>query len=210
MHADVDSSGTGADDQTLGDVLELANVSRPVVTDEPLPSLSRDLGSRHAMRLRKRPQEMREQHWDVRSACAQRRDLDVDDVQAVVQVLAECLVADVLLQVAMGGSNDADVEGRQWPIRTAPFNLAGLEKSQQHGLHTQAHLADLVHEDGAAVCRFEPASLVAVSARKAATDVTEELGFEQRVGHPGAVDRDQARHSPDALLMNHPRDELFT
>ena len=91
----------------------------------------------------------------------------------------------------MRRGDDADVERRHPRIRADALNLAGLEEAQQQRLHAQAHLADFVHEDRAAVGRFEPAALVAIGVGEAALHVPEQLGFEQRVGKAGAVDRDE-------------------
>ena len=97
------------------------------------------------------------------------------DVQAVVQILAERLVGDAIDQAAMRGGDDAHVERRHVAIGADALNLAGLEEPQQQRLHAQAHLADFVHEDRAAVGRFEPASLVAMRVGEAALHVAEQL-----------------------------------
>jgi hypothetical protein len=55
------------------------------------------------------------------------------------------------------------------------LDLSGFEKPQQRALHAQAHLADLVHEDRAAVCDFEQAGVIAESSREAAPRVAEQL-----------------------------------
>ena len=64
-------------------------------------------------------------------------------------------------------------------------------KRSSERLHPQAHLADFVHEDRAAVGRLEPAALVAVGVGEAAAHVAEQLRLEQRIRHAGAVDGDQ-------------------
>ena len=69
------------------------------------------------------------------------------------------------------------------------LQFTGFEESEQHALHAQRHLADLVEEDGAAIAHFELAGLVTVGAREAALHVAEQLGLEERLGDAGAVDR---------------------
>ena len=71
------------------------------------------------------------------------------------------------------------------------LNLAALEKAEQVRLHLQAHLADLVEEDRAAVRGFEAADAIAIGAREAAARVPEELGLEQALHDRGAVDGDE-------------------
>ena len=50
----------------------------------------------------------------------------------------------------MGRGDHAHVERRQRTLGAHALNLAGLEEPQQHRLHAQAHLSDLVQEDRAA------------------------------------------------------------
>ena len=110
------------------------------------------------MRLREHAQVVVQQHVDVFAPIAQRRHLDVHDVEAVVQILTKCLVGDVRDQAAVRRGDDADVDGDEPPLGTDALNLAVLEEPQQQRLHAQAHLADFVHEDGAAVGALELAA----------------------------------------------------
>ena len=127
--------------------------------------------------------EVREEVLDevahVLAALAERRDVDVDDVEAVEQVLAEGALADALPQVAVGGADHADVDPRHLPVGADRLDLAGLEEAEQQGLHPQRHLADFVEEDGAAVGHLQQARPVAMRVGEAALHVAEQLGFEQ-------------------------------
>ena len=76
-------------------------------------------------------------------------------------------------------------------MRADRLDLARLEESQEQRLHPQAHLADFVEEQRAAVGHLQLAALVAVGAGEAALDVAEQLRLEQRLGEAGAVDRDE-------------------
>ena len=76
-------------------------------------------------------------------------------------------------------------------VRADRLDLAVLEEAQQQRLHAQAHLADFVEEQRAAVGQLQLAGLVAVGAGEAALDVAEQLRLEQRLGEAGAVDRDE-------------------
>ena len=91
------------------------------------------------------------------------------------------------LEVAVGGGDHAHVDARLRLIRPDGLDLAVLEKPQQERLHAQAHLADFVEEQRAAMRELELAALVAVGAGEAALDVSEELRLEQRLGQAGAV-----------------------
>ena len=132
---------------------------------------------------------MVDEHRNVLAALAQRRHDDVNDVEAVEQVLAERALRDHVAQVAVGRRDHADVDDAAAAVGADLLQLAGLEEAQQQALHAQRHLADFVEEDRAHVGGFELARLVAIGAGEAALDVAEQLGLEQRFGQAGAVDR---------------------
>ena len=140
---------------------------------------------------------------------AQRRHPDVDDVQPVVEILAERLVGNALDQDAIGRGDDAHVDARLDLIGADALNFAGLEESEQQALHARARLADFVHEDGAAVRLLERTEPIAVGAGEAAPDVTEELGLEQRLRKRRAVDRDERRAAARAAGVNEARDDFL-
>ena len=74
---------------------------------------------------------------------------EADDVEAVEEVFAEATVGDQLLEVGVGGGDDANVDvDRAWLAERVDF--AGLEKAQQLGLDVERDLADLVEEERAA------------------------------------------------------------
>src|SRR5205085_8263358 len=85
---------------------------------------------------------------DVAAARTEGRHVDADDVDAVEEVLAEALFLDLGLEVAVGGGDDAGVEGLLL-VPADGSNGALLERAQELGLHSGGHLADLVEEEGA-------------------------------------------------------------
>ena len=117
---------------------------------------------------------------------AQRREVDLDDAQPVVEVLAESPLGDELLQVAVRRRDDPDVDllGVGGAERT---DLAVLEHAQQPDLHAGLRLADLVEKDRAAVGDLEEALLVGMGTGERAALVAEELALEQRLGQRAAV-----------------------
>ena len=56
---------------------------------------------------------------------------------------------------------------------------------------------------------LEPAALVTVGVREAALHVSEQLGFQQRIREPGAVDRDQRAPASSATLVDQSRDDFL-
>ena len=97
-----------------------------------------------------------DQQRDVLLAVAERGHPDGKDAEAVVEVFAECLVADGLEQVAVGGRQHAHV-GLDRGGPADAVELALLEDAQQLGLRLRRQLADLVEEEGAALGQLEAA-----------------------------------------------------
>ena len=93
---------------------------------------------------------------DVGRALAQRRHLEGDDVEPVVEVLAELPLRDHLLEVAVGRRDDADVDVDRLVAADA-LELALLQEAQQLHLDGRRDLADLVEEQRAAVGLLEAA-----------------------------------------------------
>ena len=94
-------------------------------------------------------------------------------------------------------------------VRADGLDLAVLEKPQQQRLHAQAHLADFVEKQRAAMRELELAALVAVGAGEAALDVAEELRLEQRFGDAGAVDRHERRQPAAGVAVDVARDDVL-
>ena len=86
---------------------------------------------------------------DVVAAVAQRRQVQVDDVEAVVEVLAEAAGLDLDVEVAVGGGEDADVDRLGVGVAD-PHDHPLLQRAQDLHLQRQRHLADLVEEQRAA------------------------------------------------------------
>ncbi|GAB3484895.1 hypothetical protein GCM10027398_44490 [Azotobacter salinestris] len=134
----LDDPAFAEDHRPLDDVLQFAHVARPVVAHQ------------HAQGPR----------GDVGAALAQRRHGDGEDVEPVIEILAEAALLYHASQVVVGGGEDAQVD-LVGEVTADPFEALLLEHPQQLGLHGQGQLADLVEKDGAAVGHLEtPAPLV--------------------------------------------------
>ena len=152
---------------------------------------------------------MLHQRVDVIGPLPERRHVEVDDAQPVQEVLAELAGGNEVVQVAIGGGDHANVDTRLRFVRADGLDLAVLEKPQQQGLHAQAHLADFVEKQRAAMRELELAALVAVGAGEAAFDVSEELRLEERFGDAGEVHRHERRQPAAGVAMDVSRDHVF-
>jgi hypothetical protein len=88
-------------------------------------------------------EEVSGERQDVRSTRAQGRHLEREDAQAIEQVLAKLACADLLLEVAIGGSYDANVHFSRAVIADA-FKLRVLQNTQQLGLKVEGDFAYFV------------------------------------------------------------------
>ena len=196
------------DERPLEDVLQLADVARPVVVEERLHHSGRDGGNRLAV-LGGGPGKQRlHEEGHVLAAFAERRERDRDDAEPVEEVLAEASFRDEPRQVGIRGRDDAHV-GVLRLDRAHGQKLPLLQDAQELRLRLDRHRADLVEEDRALVGGLEQALLVGDRAGERATHVAEEVRL-QKVGRerPG-VDRHEGARRPRRQPVEGLRDELL-
>ncbi len=93
---------------------------------------------------------MRREQRDIFAAAAQRRQVDGDDVEPVVEIFAEPAFAHRLAQVDIGGGDDADVDLDL--LNAAKLHEAAvLQHAQDLCLRVHTHRADFVQEERAPV-----------------------------------------------------------
>ena len=119
------------------------------------------------------------------------RNVQVDDSQPIQQILPKLPGCNHVAQVPVRRRDDADIDPRLRPIGADRLNFAILEKPQEERLHAQAHLADFVQEQRAAMRELQLSRLVAVRAGEAALDMSEELRLEERFREAGTIHRDE-------------------
>src|SRR5262249_11738223 len=184
-------------------VFQLADVPRPAVALEDHQGVVVDVRDRLAGALHEQPQEVERQLGDVLPAVAEGGHGDGNDVEPEIQVLAEAALPDQLLQVLVGGGDDAHVH-RHGVAGADPLEGHFLQNAQELGLHLQVDVADLVEKERTAVGQLEAADLVPVGARKSPLDVSEKLTFQEALGQGGAVDRNERLFGPVAVLVQGP------
>ncbi len=118
------------------------------------------------------------QAGDVVFAFPQRREVNLERVDPEKQVFAEGPFGHHGLQVAVGRTDDADVDVEEFVFADPP-NFARLQESQQHDLHALVEIADFVEEQRAAVGHFDEPFSRRVGPGEGPFPVTEELTFDQ-------------------------------
>uniref|UniRef100_A0A0N5A5Z1 PE-PGRS family protein n=1 Tax=Parastrongyloides trichosuri TaxID=131310 RepID=A0A0N5A5Z1_PARTI len=187
---DVDLGPGRQQHRAVHGVFQLAHVAGPAVSDQGASGLRADGARRHAVGGGVFLDEVVGQHGDVAGAFAQRRQAQVHDVQPVQQVFAERPLGHRLGQVAVGGGDDADVDGHRLGAADAVDHPL-LNGAQQLGLKAGVHFADFVQQKRAAVGLLELADAARHGAGKGPLLVTEQLGFQQVIRDGGAVDADE-------------------
>ena len=141
-------------------------------------------------RSRRFVEEGLDEHRDVVEPLAQRRHAQAHHREAEEEIGAEAPFVDLARQVAVGGGDDAHVDGarRRGAERR---DLAALDDAEQLGLQRQRQLADLVEEDGAAVGHLQQALALGVGAGEGALGVAEELRLHELAEERAAVDDDE-------------------
>src|SRR6056297_1608078 len=189
-------------------VLEFTYVARPAPALELPCLLLADRQPIAAEFVAEAIHAVNSQRENVGLALPQGRDRYREYAQPVIKVLPESTRFNLGAEVPVGSGNNANID-RDGPVVTDRFELVFLKYAQQLALKRQRNLADLVQEQRAAVGELHAPDPVAMGAGERALDVTEELAFEQVLGHRGAVDPDQGTIAAIAGGMDGPGDHFL-
>src|SRR6478735_6952020 len=138
----------------------------------------------------------------------QRRYLDDDLGQPVIEVLAELRLLDLRLEALVRRTDDAHVDRDLLPSADA-LDHALLQEAQQLRLQRRRQVADLVEEQRPAIRGLDLAERLLRGAGERALLVSEELAFEQRFRNRRAVDRDEALGAPRRQVVQRAREQLL-
>src|SRR5262249_279178 len=134
--------------------------------------------------------EVIHQFGDVLFVFAKRRNVDGNNVQAVVEVFAKRPFFESGPQVAISGRDEANVDlQRARPAQA--FELALLQNAQELHLNGRGDVADLIEEERAFIGELKLARLGRESAGEGALLEAEQLAFKKIVRDGGAVDLDE-------------------
>src|SRR5258708_20948347 len=106
---------------------------------------------------------MRKQRGNVFAAIAQRRQLKVNDVEAVIEIFSEAAFADKGEEVHVGGGDDADVDFNLLSAAEA-HEFALLNDAEKLSLRFRTDGGDFVEEDRALIGVCEKSLFVSDSA----------------------------------------------
>src|SRR5215472_11426410 len=189
-------------------VFELSYVPRPLIRFQLAHRFRRDSLNRLLHGLAKPFQEMSRQQRNILATLAQGRNLDRNHAEPVVKVLAEAPFRNLLFKILIRRRNNAHIDVRFFraPDRA---HLSLLKHAVQLHLHSQTHVADLVHEKRSAMRGLEQALAILVRSRKCPFHVSEELRLEQRFGKSATIDSDEWSLSAKTVFVNGAGNQLF-
>src|SRR5215831_18376460 len=130
------------------------------------------------------------------------------DAETVVQIAAELTSGDAVLQITVGGGNDAYV-GLNGLVTPYTFKLLCLQDPQDLRLGQRRHIADLIEKERAARTLLKLADAFTLCTRKRSSLMAKQLAFQQRFGDGGTVDGQERGGGPLAVMVNRPRHQLF-
>jgi hypothetical protein len=153
-------------------------------------------------------QEVDDEERDVLLALAQRRHVQRHHVETVEEVLAKAAGGDLLLERLVRRGDHAHVDLDHLGAADARDDVL-LQHAQHLGLGGEAHVADLVEEQGAAVGLLELPRAVPDGTGEGAAHVPEQLALDQLRRDGRAVHLDERPVAARRLAVNRARDELL-
>jgi hypothetical protein len=124
-------------------VLEFAHVSGPVVGGELDQRGLRDTRRSAVHAAGRELHEVRGQRGDVVATFAKRWNLNGENTETIEQILTEAPSFNLLIQVAIGRSDDSYVDLARARV-AHPFQLLLLQDAKQLRLHRQWHFANFI------------------------------------------------------------------
>src|SRR5208283_1047855 len=124
-----------------------------------------------------------------------------EHVQAMEEVLPEGPAAHQILEVHVGGGDQAHIDGNGF-LAAEAFHLAFLKHAKKFHLDVRRQVAYLVQEKCALIGTLEAPWLAVQSARESPPLVAKKLAFDQRLRQSRAVERNEGVCLPEALGMH--------
>ncbi len=133
--------------------------------------------------------------------------MQVNDVEAEIEVLPKTAVLDQLHHIPVGRGDDAYIDLNRLRAPQAQ-QLAFLDHAQQLDLHGGGHFGDFIQAQRAAVGGFDQAGL-ADGAGEGALLVAEQFVGQQFLVEGAAVHRDERAVRPPTVLVQIAREQFL-
>jgi len=118
------------------------------------------------------------EHVQIAHALAERREQDLEDIQAIVQVLTQSSFANGFFGVAVGGGHHPYIYGDLgFAAETADARI--FENAQEFGLGAWGHFGQFVEEEGSALRQLKATGAAFERTGECAFLMAEQLAFHQ-------------------------------
>ncbi len=190
--------------RTLNDVLELANIPRPMIRQQRVEGVRNHL----RRRLRAGPprtemlvNEMVHQQGDIFPSIPQRRDCQTDHVEPVVKILSELARLHQAAQISLCGADEADIDADRF-FPAYALELLLFDRPKELYLQLAGNVIHFIQEHRTAVGQLEPPGLLADRAGEGTLFVSEQLAFQHGRLQGGAAQLDQGLVAPATVLVD--------
>jgi hypothetical protein len=206
--ADLSSESGREKNSALHEIFELADVAGPGIVREGVHGVGGNVLDGFVEAAADFLDQVANEEGNVLATLAQRRDVDGENVEAIVEIAAEGALGDEPRKIAIGGGDDANVHALR-AVAAEALEFLLLENAEELGLELERNVADFVEENGAAIGEFEAADFLVDGTGEGAAFVAEKLGFEQAGGNGGAIDFDEGAFTARAEIVDGAGDELL-
>src|SRR6266850_2711770 len=196
------------DNAPLDEILELANVPRPLIRDEGRHRFRRNVFDLLTHPASINLDKMFHQCWNVFAACPQRWQGDRKHIQTVVEVAAKFVAFHHVSQISVGRSYEPNIHLVS-PSAAQALKLLLLQDTQQFGLQSGRNISHLVQEERPFVGQFEAADLLRNGACKGALLMSKELAFQEIERNGSAIQLYEWASAPHTEVVNRARDQLL-
>ena len=118
----------------------------------------------------------------------QRRNFHMDGIDTIKQVFAELALRHHFVQIAIGGTNQANVDGNGF-VASHTHHGTALKHGEQLGLQPIRQIAYFVQEQGSSLRHFELARTIGMRIGKSAFLMSEQFAFEKSLRYGSHVYR---------------------
>src|SRR5579859_1847241 len=197
------------DDEALDEIAKFAHVAGPGIAHENFERIFAQFARFLAVLRTEFIEEMADENGYIGEAVAKGRNEKRDDVQAIEKILAKGAARDFLVEVFVGGGDDANIDAHGL-IGADRLEALLFEHAQNFCLRAKAHVADFVEKKRAAVGGLKFSGFVVARSGEAALDVAEKLGFDELFGNGGAIDFNEGAFAAQAGGVQCARDKFLS
>src|SRR5580765_1891752 len=145
---------------------------------------------------------------DVLGSLAERRKLDGNDVDSVIEVFPESTIFDRFFEIEVSRRDEPELGLDRLGSANA-LDLTFLNRAEQFRLEVETQISNLIEEEGPIAGQLELAELLPVGAGERPSFVAKERALGELARNRREVDGDEGRIELSGLAMNQPREQFL-